>query len=730
MNTRHGGAAWIALLIVAALAWGDPRDAGSVTRASLGILSLSAAAAALSSLLIGMMRKRLLRQAEPIPPPPESTAQIQPAIFGIELGADDRITRVSTALARMSGPLGSDLVGRRPEDLPVSTVAGTAARFAAKHRGRSAECEVTLSSSIGARRYRVSTSVDSHDLERASQLAIVIDLSQMHRDVPDAHERLPDAGRVLQLMHALAEASEDQILIVDPAMRVIVFNDACRHMFANRYGASLQEGTYLDDVLTQAGPVGEQVIYEWSRVLGGEEFTETVVEAEGRRQRQLETTYTPLKDAGGVIIGAAAVSRDVTEMRSVENQLRQSQKLEAVGQLTGGIAHEINNLLTVINATSDMLREPLAGAGVEIRRDLEAIRAASGRGTTLIRKLLSFSRRQPLEIRAIDLSAIVYELSDVLSRILPEHVTVDTRVQPPISAVLGDAGAVEQIVINLATNARDAMPDGGRFSLLVHDAVLDTAFCATRPGATPGKYVCIAVTDTGVGMDEDTLSMVFQPFFTTKPRGAGTGLGMSMIYGLVKQQRGYVDIESERGIGTTVRIYLPGTRQQQEAPAPLTPPAPRVHRGTETILLVEDQSDLRRAGQRILEKFGYRVLLAADGEEAIEVYQQYGQEIDLIVTDVIMPRLGGKQLYERIGRQEGAPAFLFTSGYSAEDLQRDGLLESGQPLLNKPWSLEEFVSRVQGALAPNGQTADGAGSRESEPDGEGLVNSGRFRRLT
>ncbi len=392
------------------------------------------------------------------------------------------------------------------------------------------------------------------------------------------------------------------------------------------------------------------------------------------------------------------IAEEVTEQQRIEAQLRQAQKMEAIGQLTGGIAHDFNNILTVIMSNTELATKSLPEEAEEARADLEEARAAGERGSAMIRKLLGFSRTEKLSFQPVDLGRLVTNTTRVLQRVLPESIEIQISVAESIGAVRADPGALEQILLNLATNARDAMPDGGTLHVECRRERLDAGYHATHPWVIPGEYGCIVVSDTGVGMDEETQRRVFEPFYTTKPAGEGTGLGMAMIYGLVKQQSGFVHVYSELGEGTEVKLYFPAmdveavTETQQPSYQTCLPV------GTETILVVEDEVAIRRATKRALERQGYSVMTAADGEEALETMDASGSEIDLIVTDLIMPRLGGHQLYDALTQQGRQVKFLFTSGYSTQDLTESSSFASSVPFLHKPWNVTNLVQCVRDTL--------------------------------
>ncbi len=425
------------------------------------------------------------------------------------------------------------------------------------------------------------------------------------------------------------------------------------------------------------------------------------VEVDWRRKdgRRLTVRLSgrPAHGVGGSFEGYQMIAEDVTERRVLEAQLRQAQKMEAIGQLTGGIAHDFNNVLTVILANADLVASSVPRELAQVRADLQDIQGAARRGTTLIRKLLGFSRRERLELHPTDLTHLLQDLSGMLRRVVPESIDIQLIAAEPDAVANADPGAIEQIVLNLATNSRDAMPDGGILRIETSRTWLDEGYRATHPWVDAGEYICLTCTDTGTGMDEETRERVFEPFFTTKPPGEGTGLGMAMIYGLMKQHGGYVHVYSEAGEGTTVNAYFPAVTAQPETGVTAGPAADEM-RGRETILLVEDEGGIRRATKRALEGQGYSVLLAADGEEALEVFRRREREIDLILSDLVMPRLGGRQFYEALKERGKDPRILFTSGYSAQDVRAGSGFLRDVPFLHKPWTLTDLFLRVREVL--------------------------------
>jgi len=439
-----------------------------------------------------------------------------------------------------------------------------------------------------------------------------------------------------------------------------------------------RRGRIISDTLVQGGLQGIEL--DWTRQDG------TPI--------RVRVTTKVLRDPAGPVTGIESIVEDVTQQRVLEDQLRQSQKMEAVGQLTGGIAHDLNNVLTAVLANADLVAESLPPDAETLEADMRDLRVAARHGAQMIRKLLAFSRRQQLALRTESLPAIIADVVPVLSRILPEDVRVETRVDRTTPAALVDAGAVEQMIINLATNARDAMPDGGTVTVTVSEQRFDATHAAEHGWGHAGRYACIAVRDTGKGMDEVTRRRVFEPFFTTKPVGVGSGLGLAMVYGLMKQHDGYVSVESSPGGGTSATLYFPATEELPQRDWKTPAQATHLTRGSGKILLVEDEAVVRRAAKRTLVVAGYDVVEAEDGSEALELLRAEHATLSLVLSDVVMPTVGGPALY-RQARQLGYEVpFLMMSGYA----QRDGpgrSLPAGVPFLAKPWTAAELTAKVR-----------------------------------
>src|SRR3990172_9019784 len=387
---------------------------------------------------------------------------------------------------------------------------------------------------------------------------------------------------------------------------------------------------------------------------------------------------------------------EAAERQALEALLRQAQKLEAIGQLSGGIAHNFNNLLTIVLTNLELIETAFRSAGDEVAGALADIRAAADSGAAMVQRLLGFSRQAQLRIQPLDPGRVVVDVADMLQPLLPDHVELETVVDEGAGIIKADASALQQIVINLVTNARDAMPDGGRLRISVARAPVERDRRG-QASASPKAYVRLSVQDTGIGMTDEVKARIFDPFFTTKPPGKGTGLGLAMTYGLVKQQAGFIEVDTTPGKGTTMSLYFPLAENGAAAAIPGQGPG-EVPRGTETIPLVEDEESLRRATQRVLERLGYRVLGAADGAEALELFRAHRATIDLILSDVVMPRLGGVDLYQAIRREDAAVRFALVTGYAERDVGRDGKLDPRVPLIFKPWTVPDLARHVRKTL--------------------------------
>jgi signal transduction histidine kinase/ActR/RegA family two-component response regulator len=420
----------------------------------------------------------------------------------------------------------------------------------------------------------------------------------------------------------------------------------------------------------------------------------------------IEVSLSPLETEQGMLISSGI--RDITERVALEERLRQSQKMEAVGRLAGGVAHDFNNLLTVILGYSQILADGLPAG--RLADSTSQIKSAADRAAGITRQLLAFSRKTVLSPRIIDLNDIMLNLDSLLRRLIGEDIEVLTVPARDLGSVKADPGQIEQVIMNLALNSRDAMPQGGKLTLETANVQLDEKYAGEHQPISAGNYVMLAVSDTGLGMSPEVQARVFEPFFTTKEVGKGTGLGLSMVYGIVKQSGGYIWVYSEPGSGTTFKIYLPRVDQPAESAGADKRPS-SVQRGTETILLVEDDPQLRQLSSSVLAHCGYKVLTASSPEEGLEVCRANHQEIRLLVTDVVMPRMNGRQLAEQVLKISPQTRVLYISGYTNNAIVHYGVLDPGLWFLPKPFTLSALIAKVRevldaSATAPQGERAE------------------------
>jgi two-component system cell cycle sensor histidine kinase/response regulator CckA len=517
------------------------------------------------------------------------------------------------------------------------------------------------------------------------------------------------AGR-LETERAVRAQSEQLQTILDTVPAYIYYKDAeGRYLKVNKALADMAgvpesrwSGLTFEEVLPEASGSGSWADQEVVRTGEPKFGAIEVLELDGR-MLWLQTDRIPYRDHDGAVVGVIGLSIDVTERREMEaalavkeEELRQSQKMEAIGLLAGGIAHDFNNLLTAILGYAE-LSLVAAEPGDPIAKNLSGIHEAADRAAALTRQLLAFGRRQALQLTTIDLGEAVEGVRTLLGRLIGEDVELVTAHDPGVPSICGDPAQVEQIIVNLAVNARDAMPDGGTLSIRAERVVLDEASCAGMPQARPGAFACLSVADTGTGMTDDVVAHIFEPFFTTKGPQAGTGLGLSVIYGNVHQHGGWIDVETAPGNGTTFRIFFPEATERARAvePPPEAPPA--AGGAGERILLVEDEELVRELAARVLRSKGYEVVDVRTAEEALESVENDGA-FDLVLSDVVLPGMSGVQLAEVIGERSPGSRVLLCSGYADRRLQWPIIKERGIPFLDKPYSVAELLSSVRGVL--------------------------------
>ncbi|MGH7498454.1 MAG: PAS domain-containing protein [Gemmatimonadales bacterium] len=497
-----------------------------------------------------------------------------------------------------------------------------------------------------------------------------------------------------QRFKSLVESIDDVVFQLDVDQRCV--NVFGRWLEREGFLAEQFVGRTTRDIVgPAAAPIHERAN---RRALAGETVTYEWVLSTTRGPRHVLNTLSPLRDPSGAITGIVGVGRDITARIETERQVLQAQKMEAVGRFAGGVAHDLNNMMMIIMGFSDFLLATLERQDPRWC-DADEIRKAAERAMQLTRQLLGFSRHRIVARQVLSLNDVVSGMERMLRPLLGEDMVLITDLSSDIGGIEADYGQMEQVVMNLTLNARDAMASGGRLSIQTLNVDFPDGLACQHPGtAIPGgSYVMLTVSDTGHGMSEEIKSHLFEPFFTTKPTTQNTGLGLATVYGIVAQSAGYIWVESETGEGASFKICFPRVLSEDSAGAADEVAAPAV-RGTETILLVEDEAAVRMVASRVLAEQGYLVLEAANGREALIIAEQVGKGIDLVLTDMIMPEMGGQELTAHITRVLPAARFMYMSGYSEADKLQRGIRESGEPFLQKPFSSENLVASVRHAL--------------------------------
>ena len=612
------------------------------------------------------------------------------------------------------------------QSCPVATLISTAAE------GRLLEVNDAFLALVGEPRERLIGRTSRElglwvdDGERAPLVAQVLDGRPVHnhetairtrrggiRRILASIDRLELDGQpcLLAVLHDVHEwkQAEERLRTVVQNAPVLLFMTDRQGVFTFFEGKSVdrlglraadlvgRSGFELFGALPLTGDDGRPVepAHVFARVLAGESTTITV----GAEAARYEARLLPLRDAAGAVQGLLGVGLDVTERKQLEEQLLQAQKMEAIGQLAGGIAHDFNNMLSAIMGFTGVVQRELS-RGDPLQQDLAQVILAAERAAGLTRQLLAFSRKQVLEPRVLEPNALIGTVERLLRRLIGEHVDLRLRLDPALGRVKADAGQVEQVIMNLVVNARDAMPGGGVLTVATANVDVDAGDARQRIEVVPGAYVVVAVSDTGMGMDRATQARIFEPFFTTKELGKGTGLGLSTVYGIVQQSGGHVRVSSEPGRGSTFEVYLPRTEEPGPPAAAPAPPGREARPlvGGETLLVVEDEPLVRALAAQVLERQGYRVLPACDGGEALLQCEIHREEIHLVLSDVVMPGMSGRQLAGRLGRVRPGLRVVYMSGYTEEAFVHHGVLEAGTRLLEKPFTPEALLDFVRRAL--------------------------------
>jgi PAS domain S-box-containing protein len=506
-------------------------------------------------------------------------------------------------------------------------------------------------------------------------------------DLQEPQDR--SAGLEKAKMEAIIAAMVDAISVQDTEFRILYQNRIHQELMGDQVGRRCFYALWRRDRACEECPL--VATFED----GGIHTLEKSEMVDGKAIH-VEITTSPVRDPSGKIVAGIEIVRDISARKRLEDQLRQSQKMEAVGRLAGGIAHDFNNLLTIINGYSDLLVKQIKKDD-PMWREVEEVRKAGERAASLTRQLLAFSRRQILQPKVLDLNSVLSRIDNMLHRLIGEDVDLLTSFGENLWRVKADQSQIEQVLMNLAVNSRDAMPAGGKLTIETRNVELPEATPVGTGQMPPGAYVALSVSDTGCGMDEATQSHLFEPFFTTKDKGKGTGLGLAMVYGIIKQSGGYIVVDSTAGKGTTVKLYFPPTKEEAR---PLTSEdlssAPAA--GKETVLVVEDQEEVRNLVEEILSMQGYTVLKAPNGDEALRLGRTVKKPIHLLLTDMVMPGMSGKELAERMQKMSPGMKVILMSGYADDGIIQWSTVMQGMDFLQKPFRVETLIRKVRNVL--------------------------------
>jgi PAS domain S-box-containing protein len=535
------------------------------------------------------------------------------------------------------------------------------------------------------------------------------------RDVTDSRIAQEEVKRSRDQLDVILQGIADVIMVFQPPGNLLYFNEAAGRMLGlsapgvdvKRFvGAPMEEVFAGIEIRDEDGKPIEPAKTPIRMALAGTEVASTLLRyriAKQGPERWLITKVKPILDETGDVRMAISISQDTTELRKAEDQYRQAQKMEAIGRLAGGVAHDFNNLLTAINGYSDLLEE-MTEEGDPRKPYLEEIRKAGERAASLTNQLLVYSRRQIVAPKIVDVNAVVAHMEKMLRRLIGEDIELDVRLKPDLRSIRADPGQLEQVILNLAVNARDAMPLGGKIDLSTDEVSIEAGLTVNGEEVRAGHYVVLAVADSGMGMDEAVKNRIFEPFFTTKKMGRGTGLGLATVYGIVKQGGGHIGVESEMGKGTSFRILFPSVpptireRSAGKEKLRLKGTGAAEFSGKETILLAEDDNAVRGFVKDILAAQGYRILDACNGSEALELAQGFDGKIDLLLTDVIMAQMGGRELTDRMKALRPDLKTIYMSGYTDDAVIRHGVYAKTEPFLQKPFSPDSLSRKVREVL--------------------------------
>jgi two-component system cell cycle sensor histidine kinase/response regulator CckA len=618
----------------------------------------------------------------------------------IEVGADGLVKRLNVAATRLTGWKSSDAMGRRPEQVfPLCDhgVAGTTERLIATAMAGSNPGQISGAEALtksGAAFYVDCSAAPLIAGNRSTAGVVLVFRETGNRPSDVTSQRLA----------AIVENSDDAIVGKTLEGIVTSWNRSAERIFG--YTAAEMIGSPISRLIPESD--AEDMHQILHRIARGEAIDQFVTRRLTRDGRLIVVSLkvSPIRDRTGRIVGASKIARDITHQLLLEERVEQAQKLEVIGQLAGGLAHDFNNLLTVINGYANLAQTQLP-AEDPVQTSLRHIESAGDRAVEMTRQLLAFSRKQLLRPQRLQLNNVVEALHPMFTRLVKENITFSFHLGQGLSHVQADRTQLEQVLLNLVVNAGDAMPEGGKITIETGEALLDKTYTSQRSDVQPGRYMMVAVTDSGTGISREVGKRIFEPFFTTKPPGKGTGLGLSTAYGIVKQSGGHLAFYSEPGLGTTFRVYLPVADEEAGDSVPEQVPDAVCARGTESILVVEDDTALLRFTAITLRELGYTVYSAAPGKEALRVARTLGQGLHLLVTDVVMPEIGGRRLAAMLQAEVPGLKVLYMSGYAENGITHQGVLEADVAFLPKPFRAEQLARRVREVLEQHGTVSAG-----------------------
>ncbi|HUC83594.1 MAG TPA: response regulator, partial [Candidatus Acidoferrales bacterium] len=593
------------------------------------------------------------------------------------------------SMPQFSGLRAMELMRERGLDIPFILISGTIGEEASVEAMKHGATDYLLKDRLARLGSAVERAMEQKSLREERRQTTEV-FQEEHRQAEEklreSELKLRQLAEHISQVFWISDKAKHEILYVSPAYEKI-WERSCESLYQS-------PGSWLETIHPEDRE-GVQRAVASKQERGDYDEIYRITRLDGS-VRWIRDRAFPVRNEAGEVCRVVGTAEDITERKQLEEQFRQAQKMEAIGQLAGGVAHDFNNILTSMLMQIDLAAMD-GNLSKEVRENLRQIRADAGRAAGLTRQLLLFSRRQVMQSRDIDLNEVVINLTKMLRRIIGEDMRLQLNLHPAPLVTHADAGMLEQVLMNLAVNARDAMPEGGRLMVKTSAHTVEATPAPNQPDAGPGNYVCLSVSDNGCGIPADALPRIFEPFFTTKEPGKGTGLGLATVFGIVKQHRGWITVDTQPGKGTTFQVYLPA-RDVSAAPV-ARPPGPKPRGGTETILLVEDDASVRKSTQILLARSGYQVLEAANGVGALKIWGENGAAVALLLTDLVMPAgLSGRQLARRLQAERPGLKVIYFSGYSAEIAGREFKLLDGENFLQKPIRPEDLLNAVRKSL--------------------------------